>query len=102
MTWIDARMLLDVRDGQLLAVLLKEQLAADILGRTHQRHRPVFEMRQHPGRHGLVVESEIELPGTRRWIDHPIGMADLHACNKLGTSWTSRSFFCGCFRCALG
>src|SRR5471032_2027503 len=86
MTRIDARMMLDVRNGQLLAVLLKEQLPADILRRTHQRHWPVFEMRQHPRRDGLVVEGEIELASTRRGIDHTIGMADLHASEKLGTS----------------
>lgn len=48
MARIESLVLRDVRNRQLLAVLLEEQLTADILGRAHQRDGSLAQMRQHP------------------------------------------------------
>ena len=61
MARIDIGMLRDVRNRELRAVLLEEQLAADVLGRAHERHRAVLQMRQHPLGDRRVILDEIDL-----------------------------------------
>ena len=62
-----------------LAVLLEEQLAGDALGRAHQRHRPVREVRQHPLGDALVVAHQVELGQAGRRVDHALGIRHLDA-----------------------
>src|SRR5579864_2965045 len=42
MARVQIGMLRDIRNGQLLAMLLKKQLAADVLRRSHERYGPVL------------------------------------------------------------
>src|ERR1700677_1323594 len=76
---IDAGMLRHVRNRQLLAVLLEEQLPADIPGGPPERPWPVLQMRQYPRRDSFVVRHNVELANARGWIDHAIRMTDLDA-----------------------
>ena len=67
---------LDSGDAGGLGMFLKKQRPLDTFGRTHQRHRPAFEMRQDQ-RRGLGVildQREFGQPGAA--VNHSVGVRD--------------------------
>ncbi len=74
--WIE---LGDVRNAQLVGVLLEEQLTVDTFRGAHQCQRPPLQVRQGPGRHFGVEAREFELGRADRRVDDPLRVADAHA-----------------------